>query len=103
MKIMSNLDSFKTDLPTTTKSPYTKLELDVKYKLVRLYTKCPFDNSTHVILNLNNKQSFISQLGNMINLLYPYTDVIGYILIKLKYWADQDDRVKDLLPKEFYE
>lgn len=80
--------------------PYDTIEIDLKYKLVRIKVKNT--NDWRVILNLNSKDAFVSQLGNMTKLLYPYNMLTGYIITKLLMYCDKYPELKDILPEAFW-
>ena len=80
--------------------PYDSLEIDLKYKLVRL--KVRKTNEWRIILNLNSKSAFQSQLGNMAKLLYPYYMLTGFIITKLLLYCEKYKELKDILPEEFW-
>ena len=80
--------------------PYDTIEIDLKYKLVRIKVKKT--NDWRVILNLNSKESFVGQLGNMTKLLYPYNMLVGYIITKLLMYCEKYPELKDILPEAFW-
>lgn len=80
--------------------PYDTIEIDLKYKLVRIKVKKT--NDWRVILNLNSKDAFVSQLGNMTKLLYPYNMLTGYIITKLLMYCEKYPELKDILPEAFW-